>query len=90
VKVQLTAETRVAILDKLRHAVVYQIGLWDTASEIAEMIDADLQMILEWVVATSIVADSGLELGPEDLDDLLGQGTDSCRVGKKLSEHPAQ
>lgn len=53
-------------LGKLRHAVAFQIGLWDIASEIAGMDDADLGRVLEWINATRIVADSGLELGPED------------------------
>jgi len=88
--VRLTVETRDAILGKLRHAVAFQIGLWDTALEIAEMVDADLGFVLEWINATSIVADSGLELGPENLEDFLGGGSDLCKVGKKLSEYPVQ
>ena len=85
-----TAETKDAVLGKLRHAVAFQIGLWDTASEIAEMVDADPGLVLEWINATSIVADSGLELGPEDLEDFLGGGRDLCKVGKKLSEYSVQ
>jgi len=88
--VRLTAETKDAVLGKLRHAVAFQIGLWDAALEIAEMVDADLGLVLEWVNATSIEADSGLELGPEDLEDFLGDGRDFCKVGGKLSEHPIQ
>src|SRR5271157_6638316 len=85
-----SAETKGAILGKLRHAVAFQIGLWDTALEIAEMIDADLGLVLEWINATSIVADSGLELGPEDLEDFLRGGRDRCKFGGNLSEHPVQ
>ena len=88
--VRLPAETRDAILGKLRHAVVFQIGLWDTALEIAEMVDVHLDLVLEWINATSIVADSGLELGPSDLEDFLGGGRDLCKVGGKLSEYPVQ
>src|SRR5664280_1539871 len=54
--VRLTAETKDAVLGKLRHAVAFQIGLWDAALEIAEMVDADLGLVLEWVNAISIVA----------------------------------
>jgi hypothetical protein len=86
--VRLTAETKDAVLGKLRHAVAFQIGLWDTALEIAEMVDADLGLVLEWINATSVVADSGLELGPKDLEDLLGGDSDVYKVGGKLSEHP--
>jgi hypothetical protein len=85
-----TAEARDAILCKLRHAVALQISLWDTALEIAEMVDADLGLVLVWINATSIVADSGLELGPQDLEDFLGDGKDLCKVDGKLSEYPVQ
>ena len=86
---RLAAQTRDAILDKLRHAVAFQIGLWDTALEIAEIVDADLGAVLEWINATSIVADSGLELGPADLQDFLGEDA-KLNIGKKLSEYPVQ
>ena len=82
--------SREAILSKLRHAVAFQIGLWDTASEIAEMVNTDLGLVLEWINATSIVADSGLELGPTDLEDFLGGGKGLYKVGKRLSEYPVQ
>jgi hypothetical protein len=51
--VRLTAETKDSVLAKLRHAVAFQIGLWDTASEIAEMLDTDLGLVLEWINATA-------------------------------------
>ena len=88
--VQLTAETKDAVLGKLRHAVAFQIGLWDTALEIAEMVDADLGLVLEWINATSVVADCGLELGPKDLEDFLGGDSDVYKVGRILSEYPIQ
>jgi hypothetical protein len=88
--IRLTAETSDALLSKLRYAVVFQIGLWDTAREIAEMGDADLGLVLEWINATSIVADSGLELGHEDLEDFLAGGSLFCQIGKKLSEYSVQ
>ena len=88
--VPLTAGAKDLVLAKLRHAVAFQIGLWDTASEIVEMLDADLGLVLEWINATSIVADSGLELGPQDLEDFLGGGGDLCKVGGKLSEYSIQ
>jgi hypothetical protein len=88
--VRLTAQTRDAVLGKLRHAVAFQIGLWDTALEIAGMVDADLVLVLGWINSTSIVAESGLELGPKDLEDFLGGGKDLCKVGGKLSLYPVQ
>jgi hypothetical protein len=54
------------------------------------MVDADLGLVLEWVNATSIVADSGLELGAEDLQDFLAGGSGPCKVGRKLSEYLVQ
>src|ERR1039457_5938214 len=83
--IRLTAETKDAVLGKLRHAVAFQISLWDTALEIAGMVDADLGLVLQWINETSIVADSGLELGPKDLEDFLGGGSDLCKVGGNLS-----
>jgi hypothetical protein len=88
--VRLTAQTRDAVLCKLRHAVAFQIGLCDTALEIAEMVDADMGSVLEWINAISIVADSGLELGPEDLENFLSGGRDLGKVGGKPSEYPVQ
>lgn len=88
--VRLTPETRDVVLDKLCHAVAFQIDLWDTASEIAEMVDADLELVLEWVNATSIVADSGLELGAKDLEDFLGGGRGLSKIAKRPSEYPIQ
>ena len=88
--VPLTAEAKDLVLAKLRHAVAFQVGLWDTASEIAEMLDADLGLVLEWINATAIVADSGLELGPQDLEDFLDGGRDLCKIGGNLSSYPVQ
>jgi hypothetical protein len=88
VVVSLTAEAKDLVLAKLRHAVAFQIGLWDTASEVAEMLDADLGLVLEWINATAIVADSGLELGPQDLEDFLDGGRGVCKVGGSLSSYP--
>jgi hypothetical protein len=78
------------VLTKLRHAVAFQIGLWDTGSEIAEMFDADLGLVLKWINATAIVADSGLELGAQDLEDFLDGGRGVCKVGGSLSSYPVQ
>jgi hypothetical protein len=88
--IRLTAETKDAVLGKLRHAVAFQISLWNTALEIAGMVDADLGLVLQWINETSIVADSGLELGPKDLEDFLGGGSDLCKVGGNLSGYPVQ
>jgi hypothetical protein len=44
--------------------------------------------VLERINAISIVADSGLELGPEDLENFLSGGRDLGKVGGKPSEYP--
>jgi hypothetical protein len=60
------------LLQKLREAVVYQIGLWDTAQEIEEIVNCEMDYVLQWVVAASIVADDGMSLTNADLDEFLG------------------
>jgi hypothetical protein len=62
------------LLRKLREAVAYQIGLWDTAHEISEKLDCDLDTVLDYVQSAAIVADSGMELTQDDLDELMGIG----------------
>jgi hypothetical protein len=62
---------RAKVLQRLREAVVYQIGLWDTAKLIEEMTDCDLSDVLKWVNDKSIVADDGMDLTGADLDEFL-------------------
>jgi hypothetical protein len=59
------------LLQRLREAVVYQIGLCNTAKLIEEMIDCDLSDVLKWVNDKSIVADDGMDLTGADLDEFL-------------------
>jgi hypothetical protein len=54
------------------------------------MVDADLGLVLEWINATAIVADSGLKLGFQALEDFLDSGRDLCKVAGKLSSYPVQ
>jgi hypothetical protein len=68
-KTPASAEQREHILRRLRQATVYQIGLWDTAGELAEMLDRDLGDVLESVMHLGITADTGMELDVADLDD---------------------
>ena len=46
------------LLQRLREAVVYQIGLWDTAKLIEEMTDCDLSDVLKWVNDNAYSVDS--------------------------------
>ncbi len=68
------AREREIILNKLREAVVFQIALWDAASEISEALHCDLSVVLDFVNHCAIVADDGTELSHRDFDDLLGIG----------------
>ena len=65
------SKERAKVLQRLREAVVYQIGLWDTAKLIEEMTDCDLSDVLKWVNDKSIVADDGMDLTGADLDEFL-------------------
>ena len=81
-------EERERILKLLRQAVVYQIGLWDAALEIAEQTECEYSEVLKWVNETSITADSGLELADKDLDELLGLAIPTANVGRPLPDGP--
>lgn len=73
------------ILNKLREAAIFQIALWDAATEISEALDCELSEVLDVVTHSAIVADDGTELNHRDLDDLLSIG-DRRRIvtGKPL------
>jgi hypothetical protein len=82
------ADEREKILTLLRQAVVYQIGLWDTALEIAEQTECEYSDVLKWVNETSITADSGLELTGRDLDEFLGLAIPTVKIGRPLPDGP--
>jgi hypothetical protein len=67
-----TGKEREIVLDKLRQAAVFQIALWDAASEIKEALQCELSEVLDFVNDCAITADDGTELNYRDLDDLLG------------------
>src|SRR5262245_43364970 len=50
----------------------HQIEFWDFAQEVAEMIDVDLSLVIEFCQDAAIFSDTGLELGEAELQDLLG------------------
>ena len=87
-KMPRNAEARQILLRKLRKGVHAQIELWDMASSIAETLHVDLEPILDFFQATAVHADTGMELGDEDLQDLLdflmGKPSDKVWVGKPL------
>jgi hypothetical protein len=85
-KTPASAEQREHILKRLRRATVYQIGLWDTASELAEMTNRELGDVLESIMHLGITADTGMELDVADLDDWLDPGSFRIKSGKPLSE----
>lgn len=62
---------RQRLIRKLRKAIHAQIEFWDLMSAIAEITAADPDRVLEFCQATAITADTGMELGETDLQDLL-------------------
>jgi hypothetical protein len=66
-----TTKARNELIAMLRMAVRAQIEFWDFALEVAEIIDVDLSLVMEFCQAAAISADTGLELGETDLLDLL-------------------
>jgi len=85
-KTPLTAEQREHILRCLRQATVYQIGLWDTATEIAEVLDRELSDVLEAIMHLGIAADTGMDLDAEDLEDFLNPRSLRSKILKPLPE----
>ncbi|HWY54046.1 MAG TPA: hypothetical protein VNZ03_06255 [Terriglobales bacterium] len=80
------ATERADLLNKLREAVAFQIGLWDAAASISESLKCDRKDVLDYLSGRAIVADDGMELSHDDLDDLLGVGIPGrAIVGKPLS-----
>jgi hypothetical protein len=67
-----TTKARVELIALLRMAVRAQIEFWDFAQEVAEMIDVDLSLVIEFCQDAAIFADTGLELGETELQELLG------------------
>jgi thymidylate synthase ThyX len=70
-KMPRTSEERIELIVMLRNMVRAQIELWDFALEVAEILEVDLPFVLEYCQHAAIVADTGLELGETDLQDLL-------------------
>ena len=87
-KMPRNAEARQILTRKWRKAVHAQIELWDMASSIAETLGVELEPVLEFCQGIAVHANTGLELGEEDLQDLLdflmGKPSDKVWVGKPL------
>jgi hypothetical protein len=82
-KMPRTSEDGNELIVVLRNAVRAQIEFWDFALEVAEMLEVDLSIVLEYCQDAAIFADTGLELGETDLQDLLHSLT-----GAPVSEIP--
>jgi hypothetical protein len=79
------------LLRKLREALVYKIGLWDAATVVSEGLDCDLARVLDYVENAAIVADSGMELTQDDLDELMDVGAPGRTVvGRPLKPSQIQ
>jgi len=85
-RIPIDATKRKELVNKLREAVAFQIGLWDAATSISDALDCDRKEVLDYVGGRAVVADDGMELSDSDLDDLLGIGVPGrVIVGKRLS-----
>lgn len=81
---------REQLLTNLRQAVALQITLWDILRLIEDETECDLERVMNYVIATAVVADDGMELSHSDLDDFLEIGTQRTIVGKPLPERHRQ
>ncbi len=83
---KLSRRERTFLLQQLRIAVAYQIELWDVTLAIAEQLGCELEEVASAVQATSITADTGLELGLLDLNEFLGVGLSRQTTRPRLAE----
>jgi hypothetical protein len=91
VRIPTDATERADLLNKLRDAVAFQIGLWDAAVSISDALKCDRRDVLDYVSGRATVADDGMELSQDDLNDLLGIGVPGrVIVGKPLSDAKRQ
>ncbi|HEY7404962.1 MAG TPA: hypothetical protein VIB39_15665 [Candidatus Angelobacter sp.] len=64
-------EARGKLIALLRNAVRSQIEFWGLAREVAELIDVELSLVIEFCQDAAIFAETGLELGQIDLERIL-------------------
>jgi hypothetical protein len=72
VKIPTEAKVREELLKKYREAVAYQIGVWEAALLITDILECDLELVLNQVSTAAALADTGMELTEVDLNDLFG------------------
>jgi hypothetical protein len=89
-KIPTTQKEREKILTNLRQAVALQIARWDISTLIEDETECDLEWVMNYISATAVVADDGMELSYADLGDFLGIGTQRNIVGKPLPEQHRQ
>jgi hypothetical protein len=70
-KMPSTPEVRNELIAQLRNAVRSQIEFWDLTAVVADMIDVEPDHVLQFCQDAAIFADTGMELGEKDLQDLL-------------------
>jgi hypothetical protein len=86
-KMPRTSEERNELIVVPRNVVRAQIEFWDFALEAAEILEADLPSVLEFCQDAAIFADTGLELGETELQDILrllarGHGSETGPGGR--------
>lgn len=66
-----TPEVRNELIAQLRDGVRGQIEFWDLTAAVAEIIDVDPSDVLQYCQEAAIHADTGMELGEKDLQELF-------------------
>jgi hypothetical protein len=66
-----TRDVRNDLIAKLRNAVRTQIEFWDFTAAVAEIIDVEHDLVLQFCQHAAIYGDTGMELGEKDLQELL-------------------
>jgi hypothetical protein len=70
-KMPSTPKVRNELIAQLRNAVRTQIEFWDFTAAVAEIIDVEQDHVLQFCQDAAIYADTGMELGEKDLQELL-------------------
>jgi hypothetical protein len=66
-------QTRMMLRRAFQNAIALQSELWITASGLAETLNCSMEVVLEFISACAVTAETGLELGEIDLHALLGE-----------------
>lgn len=72
-KIPRTPEVRNELIAQLRIAVRTQIAFWDMTAAVAESLEVEPDSVVQFCQDAAIFADTGMELGEKDLQDLMAR-----------------